>query len=95
MWTGQEMTFLDTLSISALGLIVVFTALVCLALAIVIITKILGLLLKPETAKQAAVQAAAVQPAIDEESYAVILAAVSEEARLSGEQVRVTSIKEI
>lgn len=38
---------------------------------------------------------AAPAPAIDEESYAVLLAAVSEEARLSGEQFRVTSIKEL
>lgn len=34
-------------------------------------------------------------PAIDEESYAVLLAAVSEEARLSGEEFRVVSIKEL
>ena len=33
--------------------------------------------------------------AIDEESYAVLLAAVSEEARLSGEEFRVVSIKEL
>ena len=39
--------------------------------------------------------AAAPAPALDEESYAVLLAAISEEARLSGEEFRVTSIKEL
>ena len=48
-----------------------------------------------ESAPKAAAAVAAPAPAIDEESYAVLLAAVSEEARLSGEQFRVTSIKEL
>ena len=61
MWTGQEMTLVDGLMISAVGLLVVFAALA----------------------------------ALDEESYAVLLAAISEEARLSGEEFRVTSIKEM
>ena len=64
MWTGG-MTFEDSIIISLVGLLVVFSALAVPA------------------------------PAIDEESYAVLLAAVSEEARLSGEQFRVTSIKEL
>ena len=34
-------------------------------------------------------------PAIDEEAYAVLLAAISEEARLSGEEFRVVSITEL
>ena len=38
---------------------------------------------------------AAAQPAIDEDSYAVLLAAVSEEGRLSGEEFRVVSIREL
>ena len=44
---------------------------------------------------KAAAAVAAPAPAIDEESYAVLLAAVSEEARLSGEEFRVVSIKEL
>ena len=45
----------------------------------------------------AAAQAApaAPVPAIDEDSYAVLLAAVSEEGRLSGEEFRVVSIREL
>ena len=43
----------------------------------------------------AAAQAAPAAPAIDEDSYAVLLAAVSEEGRLSGEEFRVVSIREL
>ena len=92
MWVGQEVTFLDSVSISILGLCVVFAALVALALAIIIISKILGMIIKPEAPKAAVVTPA---PGIDEESYAVLLAAISEEARLSGEEIRVVSIKEL
>lgn len=94
MWVGQEVTFLDSVSISILGLCVVFAALVALALAIIIISKILGMIIKPEAPK-AAVVTPAPDPGIDEESYAVLLAAISEEARLSGEEIRVVSIKEM
>ena len=91
MWTGG-MTFADSIIISLVGLLVVFSALAVLAIAVIIISKVIGTLFK-ESAPKAAVAAPA--PAIDEESYAVLLAAVSEEARLSGEQFRVTSIKEL
>ena len=87
------MTMADAVLISAVGLLVVFTALAVLAIAITIISKILGSMIKTEAPKAAA--AAAPVPAIDEESYAVLLAAVSEEARLSGEEFRVTSVKEL
>lgn len=96
MWTGQELSFVDSVSMSVLGLCVVFTALVSLAIAIIIISKILGLLVKPEGAKAATAAAVtAVEPGIDEEAYAVLLAVINEEARQSGEKVRVTSIKEL
>ena len=121
MWTGQEMTLADGLMISAVGLLVVFAALAALAIAVIIISKIINTAVKDKAPKQAAVAAApaviiiskvigtlfkesapkaaaavaAPAPAIDEESYAVLLAAISEEARLSGEEFRVTSIKEL
>lgn len=93
MWTG-DVTMPDAVLISALGLLVVFAALASLAIAIIIISKILGMLIKTDAPKAVAAAAAPV-PAIDEESYAVLLAAINEEARLSGEEVRVTSIKEL
>ena len=96
MWTGQVMTFADSLVISALGIMVVFTALACIAISIVIISKVINAIIKPEAPKAAVAAAAAPAPAIDEEAYAVLVAAVTEEARLSGDgDVRVVSIKEL
>ena len=96
MWTGQVMTFADSLVISALGLMVVFAALASIAISIVIISKVIGMIIKPEAPKAAVAAAAAPAPAIDEEAYAVLVAAVTEEARLSGDgDVRVVSIKEL
>ena len=96
MWTGQTMTFMDSLVISLLGIMVVFTALACIAISIVIISKVINAIIKPEAPKAAVAAAAAPAPAIDEEAYAVLVAAVTEEARLSGDgDVRVVSIKEL
>lgn len=93
MWTGQTMTFADSVVISLLGILVVFTALACIAISIVIISKVINAIIKPEAPKAAA---AAPAPAIDEEAYAVLVAAITEEARLSGDgDVRVVSIKEL
>ena len=96
MWTGQTMTFMDSFVISLLGIMVVFTALACIAISIVIISKVINAIIKPEAPKAAVAAAAAPAPAIDEEAYAVLVAAVTEEARLSGDgDVRVVSIKEL
>ena len=93
MWTG-EMTVADSVLISLVGILVVFAALAALAIAVIIISKLLGAVTGKEASKPAPAAAAPV-PAIDEEAYAVLLAAVSEEARLSGEEFRVVSIKEL
>ncbi|MBQ2404874.1 MAG: OadG family protein [Lachnospiraceae bacterium] len=96
MWTGQTMTFMDSVVISLLGILVVFTCLACIAVSIVIISKVINAIIKPEAPKAAVAAAAAPAPAIDEEAYAVLVAAVTEEARLSGDgDVRVVSIKEL
>lgn len=96
MWTGQTMTIMDSLLISVLGISVVFAALAALAISIVIISKIIGMIVKDAPKAAPAAAAAAPVPAIDEEAYAVLVAAITEEARLSGEgDVRVVSIKEL
>lgn len=97
MWTGQTLTLMDSVTISILGILVVFSVLAALAISIVIISKIIGMIVKSDAPKAApAAAAAAPVPAIDEEAYAVLVAAVTEEARLSGEgDVRVVSIKEL
>ena len=66
MWTGQEMTLADGLMISAVGLLVVFAALAALAIAVIIISKIINTAVKDKAPKQVAV-AAAPAPALDEE----------------------------
>ena len=50
---------------------------------------------KKSTKAEAAPAPAAPVPAIDEAAYAVLLAAISEEARLSGDEFRVVSITEL
>ena len=96
MWTGRTRTFMDSVVISLLGILVVFTCLACIAVSIVIISKVINAIIKPEAPKAAVAAAAAPAPAIDEEAYAVLVAAVTEEARLSGDgDVRVVSIKEL
>ena len=96
MWTGQTMTFMDSVVISLLGILVVFTCLACIAISIVITSKVINAIIKPEAPKAAVAAAAAPAPAIDEEAYAVLVAALTEEARLSGDgDVRVVSIKEL
>ena len=69
MWTGG-MTVADSIVISLVGLLVVFSALAVLAIAVIIISKVIGTLFK-ESAPKAAAAVAAPAPAIDEESYAV------------------------
>ena len=71
MWTGG-MTFADSIMISLVGLLVVFSALAVLAIAVIIISKVIGTLFK-ESAPKAAAAVAAPAPAIDEESYACLL----------------------
>lgn len=70
MWTGG-MTVADSIVISLVGLLVVFSALAVLAVAVIIISKIIGALFKT-SAPKAAAAVAAPAPAIDEESYAVL-----------------------
>lgn len=95
MWTGQELTVVDSLMISATGILVVFSALAALAIAIIIITKILSAVTGKEAPAKPVTAVSAPAPGIDEEAYAVIIAAVNEEARLSGETVQIKSIREL
>ena len=62
MWTGG-MTFADSIIISLVGLLVVFSALAVLAIAVIIISKVIGTLFK-ESAPKAAAAVAAPAPAI-------------------------------
>ncbi len=51
MWTGG-MTFADSIIISLVGLLVVFSALAVLAIAVIIISKVIGTLFKESAPRQ-------------------------------------------
>lgn len=84
MTTGEA-----AISVPTVGIVLVIAVII---IAIIAISKKRGGSDQPEAQMH---PAAAPVPAIDEESYAVLLAAISEEARLSGEEIRVVSIREI
>lgn len=81
----------ELLNMPGSGLVV----LIILSLIVYWVIKMTQFRGKEETHAPAQAAPAAPAPAIDEDSYAVLLAAVSEEGRLSGEEYRVVSIREM
>ena len=88
----------EILVISVTGLAIVFLCLACLIVAI----KVLGLVFaaagknqKPAAKAAPAPKAAPAAPAFDEETYAVLLAAVSDACGLPLDKFRVVSITEV
>ncbi len=95
MWEGSSMSLAQSLVVSLLGLTVVFCALVILALALIVFSKIFAAV-GAGGAKAAAVPAAVVkEESLDEESYAVIMAAVCEEMHETPDKFKIVSIKEM
>ena len=79
MWTESTMSIGQSLIISAMGISVVFLALVSLALAIIVISKILGSVIKDNAQKPAA----------------VLMATIGEDLGLPTDQFQITSVTEI
>ena len=97
MWTETTMSIGQSLIISAMGISVVFLALGSLALAIIVISKILGSVIKNNAQKPAAAPAPA-PVASDEpqkETLAVLLATIGEDLGLPTDQFQITSVTEI
>lgn len=96
MWTKATMTFGESLMISAMGISVVFLALICLALAIIVISKILGAVIK-DAPKPAAAPAPApvVSDEPQKETLAVLMATIGEDLGLPTDQFQITSVTEI
>ena len=92
MFTAETMTLGESLIISALGIATVFTCLIVLSLVIMLFSRILS---AGGEKKATAAAAAPAAPAFDEESYAVIMAAVSEETGLPLDKFQILSIKEL
>lgn len=103
MWTETTMSVGQSLILSAMGLLVVMSVLAILAIAIIIMSKLVGGVgakkpaAAPAAAKKAAAPAAPAAPVvtIDEEAYAVMIAAVSDACGLPVKSFQITSIKEI
>ena len=102
MWTATTMSLGDSIILSGMGLLVVMAELSILAIAIIILSKIVGSAKKPAAAAPAAAKAvvaaapaAVAAPALDEEAYAVLLAAASDASGLPLQSFQITSIKEI
>ena len=96
MWTESTMSIGQSLIISAMGISVVFLALICLALAIIVISKILGAVIK-DAPKPAAAPAPApvVSDEPQKETLAVLMATIGEDLGLPTDQFQITSVTEI
>lgn len=86
-----HMPISEQLLVSLMGLATVFLCLIVLALAIMLVSKLIGGLGIGE--KKAA--AAAPAPAMDEEGMAVVMAAVCEETGLPIDQIRIKNVQEL
>lgn len=88
MYQGATMSFGDSLMISTMGLATVFICLIALCLAIMLFSKIFSTVGREKPIPVVAPAG----PPLDEETYAVLLGAVSEETRLPLDQFRITKI---
>lgn len=101
IWGDKPMTALDAFTVSLSGMATVFIVLISLALAIIIMGKVLnaiGVTKAQETKVTTTSQSTASVPVAtkpveeDMQEYAVILAAVSEHTRTPIERLKITSI---
>ena len=97
MWTEPTMPFGQSVIVSLLGLSVVFLALICLALAVTVISKILRSVIsdgaKATTAAPAA--APAVSDEADKELLAVLMATIGDDLGLPTDKFRILSVTEV
>ena len=99
MWIG-EVNLANAFTICAMGLSTVFLTLISLAIAVIVVSKVLlalGIGKKEEPKASATPAAAKTTVATDEndETYAAIVAAVSEEMKLPVDKFRIVEITEI
>lgn len=100
MWTSETMTVGEALIYSLTAITIVFLALIAIALAVKIVSAVVNSVVKEEkptakaTANQPAAPAQPVQPKQDLSVVAAIIAAVSEEMKVSVDKFRIISIEE-
>ena len=98
MLHGQTITMAEGLIISALGLTVVFLALVSLSIAIMISGKIIGAIegkAKPAATKAMPAAAPVVNDEADKEMLAVLASVIAEDLDVSPDEFRITSVTEM
>ena len=97
MWTESTMSIGQSLIISAMGISVVFLALICLSLAIIVISKILGSVTGKAAQKPAAAPAPApvVSDEPQKEVLAVLMATIGEDLGCPPDQFRIKSVTEV
>lgn len=98
MGTGDRMGLLESLSLSGIGFLVVFSVLVILAVAILIFSRIFTAINRDK--KQPDPPAAPPPPAPpvdngEDEIFAVLLAAVSEQEKIPMDRFRIVEIREV
>lgn len=95
MWTSETMTLGEAAIYSITAIAVVFLALVSIALFVKIISAVVGAVVKEESVtKPTAVQSKPVEPKQDLSLVAAVIAAVSEETKLSVDKFKIVSIEE-
>lgn len=91
-----HMPISEQLLVSLMGLATVFLCLIVLAVAIMLVSKLIGGLgIGEKKATAAPAAAAAPAPAMDEEGMAVVMAAVCEETGLPIDQIRIKNVQEL
>lgn len=95
MWTESTMPLGQSVIVSAMGLTVVFLALIVLALSIMAISKILRIFIKDEAQKPAVASAPAAVSEADQENLAIIMATIGEDLGVTPDQFKIVNVKEI
>lgn len=97
MWTESTMDIFQSFIVSGLGVMVVFSALVAMALAIVVVTKVFSVFNKDSDNKSVSSEnnAAANNSVEDEETFAVLMSVISEEMHAPIDSFRIKEIKEV
>ena len=97
MWTEPTMPFGQSVIVSLLGLSVVFLALICLALAIMVISKILRSVVSDGAKAPAAAPKAApaVSDEADKELLAVLMATIGDDLGLPTDKFKILSVTEV
>ena len=97
MWGKETMSIPESFLISLLGIVVVFSVLIILDLAVMVISKVLRLILGATHAGQAnqVTKGGAASADRDSELLAILASAISDDLGIRPDQLKIKSIKEI